>query len=359
MFRKRILSTSAAVVLGLSTVMVPTAGAQETGDATVVSENTAFDPRGEYPGVEWNDEGYSEPVSGNESLNCFVDWNAATILDQRLTDYQNNAYTKKVFDASHGEQSDGYSSLQHFYSGGTNAVWRPVVAFDADVNDATVVLTVPEAKAGYTTTDKSDWLINSYFPVVNVSAYTTPVSPVDVKQGTAVGVTTVAFYLGDVKKGSGFAAQVGGDVGENGVRGSLRTTGTFVPGQETVEDCGSGTGSSVDGSSGSSLAGSSALLAGSSKGGENGGNGDGSGSSSLPGSSLGSSGSENDGENGGTTGGSSDVRCVQAAATVGIPLLALLPIGLATQVNIPGLTPLVADAQTPAVSSARPSVLLL
>lgn len=57
------------------------------------------------------------------------------------------------------------------------------------------------------------------------------------------------------------------------------------------------------------------------------------GGSSLPGSSSGSSGS------------STSDRCVQAAATVGIPLLALLPIGLATQVNIPGLSPLVADAQ--------------
>ncbi|MDO5668470.1 MAG: SdrD B-like domain-containing protein [Corynebacterium sp.] len=43
--------------------------------------------------------------------------------------------------------------------------------------------------------------------------------------------------------------------------------------------------------------------------------------------------------------GSSNGRCVQAVATVGIPLLALLPFGLARQVNIPGLSPLVADAQ--------------
>ena len=47
----------------------------------------------------------------------------------------------------------------------------------------------------------------------------------------------------------------------------------------------------------------------------------------------------------GTATGSSDARCVQAATTVGIPLLALLPIGLATQVNIPGLSPMVANAQ--------------
>lgn len=47
----------------------------------------------------------------------------------------------------------------------------------------------------------------------------------------------------------------------------------------------------------------------------------------------------------GPSSSSSDARCVQAAATVGLPLLALIPIGIATQVNIPGLSPLVADAQ--------------
>ncbi|MDO5668471.1 MAG: Rib/alpha-like domain-containing protein [Corynebacterium sp.] len=75
-------------------------------------------------------------------------------------------------------------------------------------------------------------------------------------------------------------------------------------------------------------------------GGSDGGSSDGSdGGSSGPGSSL-------PGSSSGSSGSSVTDRCVQAAATVGIPLLALLPIGLATQVNIPGLSPLVADAQS-------------
>ena len=46
----------------------------------------------------------------------------------------------------------------------------------------------------------------------------------------------------------------------------------------------------------------------------------------------------------GLSSGSSNVdwkRCVPAAAGVGIPLLFLLPIGLASQMNIPGFSPLV------------------
>ena len=83
------------------------------------------------------------------------------------------------------------------------------------------------------------------------------------------------------------------------------------------------------------MAGSSALLTGSSALLGSSVDDEGDESSSFPGSSADGTGQ----------GGSSDARCVQAAATVGIPLLALLPIGLATQVNIPGLSPLVANAQ--------------
>jgi len=90
----------------------------------------------------------------------------------------------------------------------------------------------------------------------------------------------------------------------------------------------------IDGSS-AIVAGSSALLTGSSALLGSSVDDEGDESSSFPGSSADGTGQ----------GGSSDARCVQAAATVGIPLLALLPIGLATQVNIPGLSPLVANAQ--------------
>lgn len=47
----------------------------------------------------------------------------------------------------------------------------------------------------------------------------------------------------------------------------------------------------------------------------------------------------------GSSGSSNNPRCTAAIATVGIPLLALSPLALAAQVNIPGLSPLVASAQ--------------
>ena len=67
--------------------------------------------------------------------------------------------------------------------------------------------------------------------------------------------------------------------------------------------------------------------------------------SSLAGSSLlaGSSGLSSNGN--GNGGGSSDDRCVGTAAAVGLPLLALAPLAVADQVEIPGLTPLVRQAQ--------------
>lgn len=67
--------------------------------------------------------------------------------------------------------------------------------------------------------------------------------------------------------------------------------------------------------------------------------------SALGGSSLlaGSSGLSSNGN--GNGGGSSDDRCVGTAAAVGLPLLALAPLAVADQVEIPGLTPLVRQAQ--------------
>lgn len=47
----------------------------------------------------------------------------------------------------------------------------------------------------------------------------------------------------------------------------------------------------------------------------------------------------------GSSGSSNNPRCTAAIATVGIPLLALSPLALATQVNIPGLSPMIASAQ--------------
>ncbi|SDL84979.1 Rib/alpha/Esp surface antigen repeat-containing protein [Corynebacterium mycetoides] len=44
--------------------------------------------------------------------------------------------------------------------------------------------------------------------------------------------------------------------------------------------------------------------------------------------------------------GSADTRCVAVGSSVGIPVLLLVPVALATTVNIPGLTPLVDDIST-------------
>ena len=134
--------------------------------------------------------------------------------------------------------------------------------------------------------------------------------------------------LGEVVGGPGQPGAPGQSITivEQYINDEGNTVIVFSDGTEVIvnkgicETC--GLGSSVGGSS-ELITGSSALLAG----------------SSLLGSSV------DDDDDNGTATGSSDARCVQAATTVGIPLLALLPIGLATQVNIPGLSPMVANAQ--------------
>ncbi|MDO5670804.1 MAG: hypothetical protein Q4G50_12490 [Corynebacterium sp.] len=52
-----------------------------------------------------------------------------------------------------------------------------------------------------------------------------------------------------------------------------------------------------------------------------------------------------DGEFDLSSGSSVNPRCTTALATVGIPLLAMVPIGLASRVHVPGLTPIVVSAQ--------------
>lgn len=374
-------------MLGMSTLMAPSAGAQQV-DVEVTTTVEGFNPGDVYPGVTWGANGYSVHGSGDRTSGCDLDWQAAAILDSRLDDYQNNGFTLKV------EGETGYSALQHFYTPGGEAVWRPVVAFAADVTDATVVLTLPATvdATDYAVADASTWLVDNYFPAVEESRFTTSLTYESITQTTVDDTTTVTISLGDVEAGSAFSAELTGDVGGAPVEGSVRTTGTFtneddckvidggsagdltgsaelldgssalLEGSSVEGEAGSGEGSAIDGSAeaagSAALGGSAALLGGSSAligssalgsaalgssalgsalpGSSVEGDVDGEGSA-LPGSSV-------DGAVNGR-GGSSDARCVQAAATVGIPLLALLPIGLATQMHIPGLSPLVADAQ--------------
>ncbi|MDY5785081.1 hypothetical protein [Corynebacterium sp.] len=45
-------------------------------------------------------------------------------------------------------------------------------------------------------------------------------------------------------------------------------------------------------------------------------------------------------------GGSADASCIALGSAVGIPALLLIPVALATEVNIPGLAPFVEDVST-------------
>lgn len=229
-------------MLGLSAVTAPTALAQADGNGVRITEDQESYAKETYPDVEWttnaNGEVISVPANGDRSLRCAVDWNAATILDKQLDDSSNNGFTMKVLDESHGGQSQGYAALQHWFAGGTTvAYWRPVVAFDADVNDATVVLTVPAAD--YSLSDASDWFVNRYLPaVVSNNPYTTLATVVGTDVTTDGDTTTITYHLGDVKPGTGFGAVVSGDVGADAVTGSLRVTGDFVRGAANgAEDC--------------------------------------------------------------------------------------------------------------------------
>lgn len=241
MIKKRVLSVSAAVMLGMTALTSPPVVAQTVEDTVTEAQATYAETT--YPDVEWeqaeNGNLYSIPKNGDRSLNCSVDWNAAAILDHRLDDHSNNGFTMKVFDESHAGQSRGYASLQHWGTSETSTVafWRPVVAFDADVNDAAVVLTVPAAD--YSVSDASDWFLNRYLPAdVPDNPYDTPATVLDTDIQTAGDTTTITFRLGDVKAGTGFGASLNGDIGQTGVTGSMRITGNFVRGSETgVEDC--------------------------------------------------------------------------------------------------------------------------
>lgn len=112
MIKKRVLSVSAAVMLGMSTLMAPSAGAQEINAEVTTTVEGEFTPGVVYPGVTWGADGYSVHGSGDRTSGCDLDWEAAAILDSRLDEYQNNGFTLKV------EGETGYSALQHFYTPG-------------------------------------------------------------------------------------------------------------------------------------------------------------------------------------------------------------------------------------------------
>lgn len=251
MIKKRVLSVSAAVMLGMSTLMAPSAGAQEINAEVTTTVEGEFTPGVVYPGVTWGADSYSVHGSGDRTSGCDLDWEAAAILDSRLDEYQNNGFTLKV------EGETGYSALQHFYTPGGEAVWRPVVAFAADVTDATVVLTLPATvdATDYAVVDTSTWLVDNYFPAVGDSRFATPLTAENITQSTADDVTTITISLGDVAAGSAWAAQFTGDVQPEAGPGSVRTTGTFTD----EDDC-----SVVDGGSAGDLDGSAELLDGSS-----------------------------------------------------------------------------------------------
>ena len=181
---------------------------------------------------------------GDRTVDCTVDWRAASVMDIDLTDddatypglmtrpdgtpvdYSNGGYIEEVRPENGGA---GILQVTHWYGSATGATvpvnWRVPVATDAAIAGARLTITVPSGR---------DWRISSGADIARWGGAYAAYTWTNPSVTSSHDASTFTFDLGDLAAGTGVVVQLSGTTDAALMRehqvATATLTGTFAEG---------------------------------------------------------------------------------------------------------------------------------